>query len=116
MKNAGVRLELMAEVLKTRSSAEWLARLDAEQVPCAPALRRDEVMHNEQVIANKLIVESEHPHVGRMRMPRPPARFEETPAELRLPAPALGEHTQAVLKEFGVSAEQLAELQAADII
>ena len=116
MKNAGVRLELMAEVLKTRSSAEWLARLDAEQVPCAPALRRDEVMHNEQVIANELIVESEHPHVGRMRMPRPPARFEETPAELRLPAPALGEHTQAVLKEFGVSAEQLAELQAADII
>jgi crotonobetainyl-CoA:carnitine CoA-transferase CaiB-like acyl-CoA transferase len=116
MKNAGVRLELMAEVLKTRSSAEWLARLDAEQVPCAPALRRDEVMHNEQVIANKLIVESEHPHVGRTRMPRPPARFEGTPAELRLPAPALGEHTGEILKEFGVSAEQLAELQAAGIV
>ena len=116
MKHAGLRLEMMAEVLKTRTSADWIARLDAEQVPCAPTLRREEVMHNEQVVANKLIVESEHPHVGRTRMPRPPARFEGTPAELRLPAPALGEHTEAVLKEFGVSAEQLAELQAAGVV
>ena len=115
-KNAGERLEMMAEVIKTRSSAEWLERLDAEQVPCAPALRRHEVMHNEQVIANKLIVESEHPHVGLTRMPRPPARFEETPAELRLHAPALGEHTETVLKELGVSEEQLADLQAKNII
>ena len=107
MKHADVRLEMTAEVLKTRTSAEWLARLDAEQVPCAPALSREEMLSNEQILANQLIVESEHPYAGRMRMTRPAARFEETPAELRLPAPMLGEHTDEVLTEMGVSSERL---------
>ena len=85
MKHADARLEMTAEVMKTRTSAEWIARLDAEQVPCAPALSRQDMLTNEQIVANRLIVESEHPHVGRTRMTRPAARFAETPAELRLP-------------------------------
>lgn len=116
MKYADARLEMTAEVLKTRTTAEWIARLDAEQVPCAPALSRKEMMTNEQIRANQLIVESEHPHVGRTRMTRPPARFEDTPAELRLSAPMLGEHTDEVLTEVGVSRAQLAELHAAGLL
>ncbi len=116
MKHIDIRLEMVAEVLTTRTSAEWLARLDAEQVPCAPTLSREEVISNEQVVANELIVESEHPLIGRTRMPRPAARFTETPAGLRLPAPALGEHTEAVLTELGLSAGQLAELRAAGVV
>ena len=116
MKHAPHRLELMSQVIRTRSTDEWINRLDAEEVPCAPVLRRDEVRHNEQVIANNLIVESEHPHVGRTRMPRPPARFTETPAELRIHAPALGEHTESVLKEFGVTPAEFEQLEADDII
>lgn len=116
MKHAPHRLELMSQVIRTRSTGEWISRLDAEEVPCAPILRRDEVRHNEQVIANNLIVESDHPHVGRTRMPRPPARFTGTPAELRLHAPALGEHTESVLKEFGITPAELEQLEADDII
>jgi crotonobetainyl-CoA:carnitine CoA-transferase CaiB-like acyl-CoA transferase len=90
--------------------------LDAEQVPCAPALSRKQMMTNEQILANQLIVESEHPHIGMTRMTRPAARFEDTPAELRLHAPMLGEHTDEVLTEMGVSAEQLAEFHAAGLL
>ena len=115
MKHADARLELTAEVIKTRTTAEWLARLDAEQVPCAPALSRQDMLTNEQILANRLIVESEHPHVGRTRMTRPAARFEETPAELRLPAPMLGEHTDQVLTELGVSSQQIADLRAGGV-
>ena len=115
MKHADARLELTAEVIKTRTTAEWIARLDAEQVPCAPALSRQDMLTNEQILANRLIVESEHPHVGRTRMTRPAARFEETPAELRLPAPMLGEHTDQVLTELGVSSQQLADLRAGGV-
>jgi crotonobetainyl-CoA:carnitine CoA-transferase CaiB-like acyl-CoA transferase len=116
VKYADARLELTAEVLKTRTSAEWLARLDAEQVPCAPILSREELLTDPQIAANALIVESEHPHAGRMRQPRPAARFDGTPAELRSPAPLLGEHTDAVLTELGVSSGQLGTLREAGVV
>lgn len=115
MKHADARLEMTAEVMKMRTSAEWLARLDAEQVPCAPALSRHDMLTNEQIVANRLIVESEHPHAGRTRMTRPAARFAETPAELRLPAPMLGEHTEQVLTEIGLSSAQIADLRAGGV-
>ena len=116
VRHADARLELTAEVLKTRTSAEWLARLEAEDVPCAPVLSRAEVIADAQVAANELIVESDHPQAGRMRQPRPAARFERTPAEIRSPAPLLGEHTDAVLAELGISPEQLAALRAAGVV
>jgi len=103
VKYADARLEMTAAVLTTRTSAEWLTRLDAEQVPCAPVLRREDLFTDPQIAANELIVESEHPSAGRLRQPRPAARFEKTPAELRSPAPRLGEHTESVLAELGLS-------------
>jgi crotonobetainyl-CoA:carnitine CoA-transferase CaiB-like acyl-CoA transferase len=116
VKYADARLELTAEVLKTRTSAEWLARLDAEQVPCAPILSREELLTDPQVAANALIVETEHPRIGRMRQARPAARFDGTPPELRIPAPVLGEHTDTILIELGVPAAQLSTLREAGVV
>ncbi len=117
VKYADVRLEMTAEVLRKRSSAEWLERLDAEQVPCARINRKADVLTDPQVLANNLIVESEHPHAGKMRQARPAARFEGTPSELlRQPAPLLGEQTDVILAELGLSAQKLAELHAAGTI
>lgn len=116
VKYADVRLEMTAEVLTTRSSAEWLARLDAEQVPCAPILRREDLFTDPQIAANALIVESEHPSVGRMRQPRPAARFERTPAELYSPAPRLGEHTEVVLTELGFSEGERTALRERGVV
>jgi crotonobetainyl-CoA:carnitine CoA-transferase CaiB-like acyl-CoA transferase len=116
IRNADVRLEMTAEVLKTKSSAGWLERLRANQVPCAPVLSREEVLHNAQVVANQIIIESEHPHAGPMRQPRPAARFERTPAALSRFAPLLGEHTDEVLAETGVASEELAALREQGVI
>lgn len=116
VKYADARLEMTAEVLTTRTSAEWLARLDAEQVPCAPILRREDLFTDPQIAANNLIVESEHPMVGRMRQPRPAARFEKTPAEIRSPAPRLGEHTEVVLTELGLSEGERTSLRERGVI
>jgi crotonobetainyl-CoA:carnitine CoA-transferase CaiB-like acyl-CoA transferase len=116
IRNADMRLEMTAEVLKTKSSAQWLERLRANQVPSAPVLSREEMMHNVQVVANQIIVESEHPHAGPMRQPRPAARFEITPATLRLFAPTLGEHTEAILEDVGIYAAERATLRHTGIV
>ena len=49
---------LIQEVLKTRTTAEWLERLGAAEVPCAPALTRNEVIRHPQVVASELLVET----------------------------------------------------------
>jgi crotonobetainyl-CoA:carnitine CoA-transferase CaiB-like acyl-CoA transferase len=113
---ADARLELMAEVLKTRTSADWLARLDQREVPCAPILTRDQLLTDPQVAANQLIIEAAHPSAGPMRQPRPAARFGGTPAELRMFAPALGQHTSEVLRDAGVGADEILEMRAAQVI
>jgi crotonobetainyl-CoA:carnitine CoA-transferase CaiB-like acyl-CoA transferase len=113
---ADARLELMAEVLNTRTSAEWLAKLDAQQVPCAPILTRQEVLTDPQVATNQMIVDATHPSAGPMRQPRPAARFGATPAELRSFAPNLGQHTSEVLREVGLDADEIRRLSEVGVI
>ncbi len=110
--NAAERLTLVGEILAGGHSQDWLDRLDAAEVPCAPVLRRGEVMHNPQVINNALIEEMEQPALGTVRQPRPAARFDRTPARIGGPAPRIGEHTDAVLAEAGYSADEIAALKA----
>src|SRR5947208_4857042 len=55
--NATARILRMGEIIAQRTTAEWLERLDACDVPCAPILRRGEVIHNEQIVARELIAE-----------------------------------------------------------
>jgi len=109
--HVGARLELMAQALRERSSAEWLERLEARQVPCAPVLQREDLAAFPQIRENETLVVEEHPLAGPMRQPRPAARFEGTPASIRRPAPALGEHTDEVLGEVGYSAEEIGALR-----
>jgi crotonobetainyl-CoA:carnitine CoA-transferase CaiB-like acyl-CoA transferase len=109
------RLELMQDALRTASSAEWIERLDAEQVPCGPILSRRDLLDDPQIAANELIVESDHPAVGRVRQTRPAARFERTPAEIRRPAPTLGQHTDEVLADLGLTDSEIAKLRESGV-
>ena len=103
VQNAKVRLESMSDVLSSRTSAEWLERLDTEDVPCAPVLTRPEILENEQVKANELIHEYNHPSLGEIRQPRPGARFSRSELRKEPIAPMLGEHSKEVLQETGIS-------------
>jgi crotonobetainyl-CoA:carnitine CoA-transferase CaiB-like acyl-CoA transferase len=109
--NAAERLALVGEILATGDSQGWLDRLDAADVPCAPVLRRSEVMDNVQVINNKLIELMDQPMLGAVRQPRPAAQFDRTAARIAGPAPRIGEHTDEILAEAGYSAIEIEELK-----
>ena len=114
--NATERILLMAEIIKERPTAEWLQRLDANDVPSAPVLRRNEVITNEQVLARELIAEFDHPDIGRVRQPKPAARFDRTPAAIRGPAPRIGEHSAIILAELGLETAEIERLAAEKIV
>jgi crotonobetainyl-CoA:carnitine CoA-transferase CaiB-like acyl-CoA transferase len=106
--NAGERLRLVGEVLAHGTNADWLTRLDAAEVPCAPVLTRRELLDDPQVAANGLIVEFDQPGLGRVRQARPAARFDGTPSRAPSPAPAIGEHTREILAELGLDDRPMA--------
>lgn len=110
--NATERITLVGEILATRTKEHWLPLLDAAEVPCAPVLRRQEVVDNVQVRHNEIIKEFDQPFVGRVRQARPAARFDNRPASIGGPARRLGEDTQVILQELGYSSEQIDALEA----
>jgi len=114
--NATEMILLMAEIIKERPTAEWLQRLDANDVPSAPVLRRNEVIANEQVLARELIIEFDHPDIGRVRQPVPAARFDRTPARIQGPAPRTGEHSAAILAELGLEPAEIERLAVEKIV
>jgi crotonobetainyl-CoA:carnitine CoA-transferase CaiB-like acyl-CoA transferase len=114
--NATERILLMAEIIKERPTAEWLRRLDANDVPSAPVLRRNEVIDNEQVLARELVIELDHPDIGRVRQPVPAARFDRTPAQIHGPAPRIGEHSAAILAELGFGAAEIERLSTEKVV
>jgi crotonobetainyl-CoA:carnitine CoA-transferase CaiB-like acyl-CoA transferase len=109
--NIDDRLRMTQEALLTRPAAEWLERLTAEDVPCAPVLTRSQVIQHPQVLANETLVETDHPVAGRLRQARPAARFSATPAGIRRGAPVLGEQTDEILTELGYAPAQIASLK-----
>ncbi len=115
-KNINERLEMTQEVLRTATSAEWLERLEAEDVPCAPVLTRREVIQHPQIAANQLIAESRHPVAGPLRQTRPAPRFSVTEIEKPKPAQSLGQDTKRVLMQAGLGEEEVNDLAKGGVI
>lgn len=105
--NKDKRYKLMAETFETRKSEEWITILDKNDVPCAPVLKRSELLENPQIINNQIISEFEQPGVGTVRQARPAARFSKTPAMKPRPAPGLGEHNKQILSEVGFTNDEI---------
>ena len=93
-----------------------MERLEAEGVPCAPVLTRNELIAHEQVAASDILVESNHPHAGSLRQARAAARFDTTPTSIRYGAPLLGEQSDEILNEAGLGAEEIAALRVAGVV
>ncbi|MEM7542455.1 MAG: CoA transferase [Pseudomonadota bacterium] len=110
LSNSKIRLTQVSAIIEKQSSAYWLEKLDAASVPSAPVLMRKDVLEDPQVIANELILEYDHPSLGRVRQPRGAARFDEADLAPHYAA-RLGQHNAEVLKEIGYSDDEVEALQ-----
>ena len=109
-------LGVCSDELQKLTTAQAVERLAAEQVPCGPVVALDELHEHPQVLANGTLAETDHPEMGRLREPRPPVRFAATPAEIRCPAPTLGQHTDEILAESGVEPLEIEDLRRKGVV
>ncbi|MEC9346314.1 MAG: CoA transferase [Pseudomonadota bacterium] len=114
--NIDARLDLIQSVLIGETTDHWMALLEPAGVPCAPVLKRKEMIHHPQVQSLGTVIEYAHPVAGQVRQARNAARFSRTEPELRNGAPALGEHTDAILAEAGLDAGEIARLRSAGAV
>ncbi len=96
--------------------AELVARMDEAGVPCAKVNTLDEVLTDPRVTHRDSIIEYDHPDGGRLRQARPAAIFDGEPNEIRRPSPALGQHTDELLRSVGCADDDIAALRTAGAI
>ncbi len=97
------------------TQAEATERFERERVAFAMVLSAAEMVDDPHAIAIGMFEEFDHPVVGRARLPRHPTQFHETPASLAGGAPALGQHTDEILTELGLS-DHIASLRETSIV
>jgi crotonobetainyl-CoA:carnitine CoA-transferase CaiB-like acyl-CoA transferase len=115
--NRATLIPLLREIFGLRTSGQWIAELEAANVPCGPINDYKEVFENPQVQHRGLKIEI--PHAVGVRCPTvaSPMRFSGTPVEYKLPPPLLGQHTRQVLGDLlGMRREELDQLAAMKII
>jgi formyl-CoA transferase len=108
--------ELIAARLRTRPTAEWVARLNDAGVPCGPVYRVDEVFADPQVQHLGMVGTVEHPDLGALDIVRNAVRIDGAPPTVRTPAPSPGEHTDAVLSALGYGDDDIAGLRVRGVI
>jgi len=104
-------------IFRGRSVDDWITVLRAADVPAAPVNNLDRAFAEPPVAEREMIVEYEHPDVGRVRLPGNPIKMSGVKGTISRPAPRLGEHTDSVLSELlSLSCDRIAALHASGAI
>jgi len=107
---------LLDEHLSTRTTEEWLQRLEAGDIFCAPVYDYARVIEEPQVYDNAYLVPVQHPRLGEITVVNFPIQFSETPAAISAAEPPLGKHTDEVLEGFGYDAEEIERLRQEGVV
>ncbi|SDF20758.1 CaiB/BaiF CoA transferase family protein [Sporolituus thermophilus] len=108
---------ILDDVFSAKTVDEWLKELEEAGIPCGPINTIDRVINDPQVQAREMIVETDHPVAGKIKMAGVPIKMSATPGAVERPAPLLGQHTEEILAEvLGLSAEEVAALRAKDVL
>ncbi len=111
-----VLVGLMKPIFETRTTNQWIALLEAANVPCGPINRVNQVFSDPQAIARGLTISMAHA-TGPLDLVASPLKLSRTPPEYHLPPPLLGEHTDVVLRDvLGLDADALGALRKQGVV
>jgi len=112
VENRAALVPQLERIFRTRTVADWLERLRAAEVPASPVNNLDGAFAEPPVAEREMIVEYDHPDVGKVRLPGNPIKMSDMTGTISKPAPRLGEHTDAVLSRLlSLTADQIASLR-----
>jgi crotonobetainyl-CoA:carnitine CoA-transferase CaiB-like acyl-CoA transferase len=108
--------EEVQRIIRTRTRDEWFEYLVKADVCVGKVYEPEEVVADPQVNARDMVVDLEHPKLGKVRQFGVPIKLSATPGAARRPAPASGENTDAVLAELGLSAAEIKTLHDKKVV
>jgi len=113
------RLEILPVVrtwVSTRTVADCLAQLDAIEVPSAKVQGIDEVLADPQVLARGMLIEQEHPVLGKVKLPNLPFHFSGCDTTITMPAPLMGQNNRSIAAGLGYSASEIDRMVADGVL
>jgi crotonobetainyl-CoA:carnitine CoA-transferase CaiB-like acyl-CoA transferase len=116
LKNVDVLEREIEAVFTTRPTAYWVEKLDAAGVPGGPVYTYDQILADPHIKAREMVVEIEHPKIGRMKSLGIPVKSTGELLAIRQPAPWLGQHTDEVLKTLGYRKAEIDALYAEGVL
>lgn len=109
-------VEILQGIFATRPTAQWRRTLDEAGVPNGPIYLLSDLFTDPQVKHRGMVVEVDHPRVGRLRQTGLPVRLTGTPGSIRTPPPLLGEHTEGILRELGYERVAIEALRGDQVV
>jgi len=92
----------MNDLMKTRTTAEWLAFLEPAGIMCAPVNNIAQVVNDPHILEREMVVEVEHPRAGKLKVTGTPMKFSRTPCRIQKACPDMGQDTEEILKDLGL--------------
>jgi len=114
--NRALLADAIEAITRQQPRAHWLAVFDANDIPCGPINDYAQVFADPQVQARQMMVETDHPTLGRTRTLGSPIKMSSTPPDVTRRAPLLGEHTEDILRAAGYTDGEIEALRIAGAV
>lgn len=116
LKNVELLQEEIEAVFRSQPTAHWWSKLDQAGVPGGPVYTYEQCLEDPHIVAREMVVEMDHPTIGRMKAMGHPVKSSGELTKIRMPAPLLGQHTSPILEELGFGTDEVAAMYASGAV